>query len=32
MELYGLQKYVNWKPYVNQTMEFRRFNFTMTRA
>jgi peptide/nickel transport system substrate-binding protein len=32
MELYGLQKYVNWKPYANQTMEFRRFNFTMTRA
>ncbi|MFB3819239.1 MAG: ABC transporter substrate-binding protein [Candidatus Methylomirabilales bacterium] len=32
MELYGLQKYVNWKPYANQTMEFRRFNFTMSRA
>ena len=32
MELYGLQKYVEWKPYANQTMEFRRFNLKMRRA
>lgn len=32
MELYGLQKYVDWKPYANQTMEFRRFNLKLTRA
>jgi len=32
MELYGLQKYVDWKPYANQTMEFRRFNLKFTRG
>lgn len=32
MELYGLQKYVEWRPYANQTMEFRRFNLKMRRA
>ena len=32
MEIYGLQKYVNWKPYANQTMEFRRFNLTFNRG
>ena len=32
MELYGLQKYVDWKPYANQTMEFRGFNLKLKRA
>jgi hypothetical protein len=32
MELYGLQKYVDWKPYANQTMEFRNFNLKLTRG
>lgn len=32
MELYGLQKYVDWKPYANQMMEFRRFNLKLRRA
>jgi len=32
MELYGLQKYVDWKPYANQTMEFRRFNLKFNRG
>jgi peptide/nickel transport system substrate-binding protein len=32
MELYGLQKYVDWKPYANQMMEFRRFNLKINRA
>jgi len=32
MELYGLQKYVEWKPYANQTMEFRRFNLKFNRG
>jgi peptide/nickel transport system substrate-binding protein len=32
MELYGLQKYVDWKPYANQMMEFRNFNLKMNRA
>jgi peptide/nickel transport system substrate-binding protein len=32
MELYGLQKYVDWKPYANQMMEFRRFNLKLNRA
>ncbi len=32
MELYGLQRYVDWKPYANQTMEFRRFNMKFNRA
>jgi peptide/nickel transport system substrate-binding protein len=32
MELYGLQKYVDWKPYPNQMMEFRRFNLKLRRA
>ncbi len=31
-EIYGLQKYVDWKPYANQTMEFRRFNLKLKRA
>ncbi len=32
MELYGMQKYVDWKPYPNQMMEFRRFNLKIKRA
>jgi peptide/nickel transport system substrate-binding protein len=32
MELYGLQRYLDWKPYANQTMEFRRFNLKFHRA
>ena len=32
MELYGLQKAVEWKPYANQMMEFRRFNLKVNRA
>ena len=32
MELYGLQKYVDWKPYANQMMEFRRFNLKFKRG
>ncbi|MFI5341851.1 MAG: ABC transporter substrate-binding protein [Candidatus Methylomirabilales bacterium] len=32
MELYGLQKYLDWKPYANQMMEFRRFNLKFNRA
>ncbi len=32
MELYGLQKYLDWKPYANQTMEFRRFNIKFNRG
>lgn len=32
MEIYGLQKYVDWKPYPNQAMEFRRFNLKMSRG
>ncbi len=32
MELYGLQKYVDWKPYANQTMEFRNFNLKFARG
>ena len=32
MELYGLQKYVDWKPYANQMMEFRRFNLKLNRG
>jgi peptide/nickel transport system substrate-binding protein len=32
MELYGVQKSVDWKPYPNQTMEFRRFNLKVNRA
>ncbi|MBP1777676.1 MAG: hypothetical protein H6Q86_3686, partial [candidate division NC10 bacterium] len=32
MELYGVQKSVDWKPYPNQSMEFRRFNLKVTRA
>ena len=32
MELYGLQKYLDWKPYANQTMEFRRFNMKFNRG
>ena len=32
MELYGLQRYVDWKPYANQTMEFRQFNLKLRRA
>ncbi|HSB79463.1 MAG TPA: ABC transporter substrate-binding protein [Candidatus Methylomirabilis sp.] len=32
MELYGMQRYVDWKPYANQTMEFRQFNLKLRRA
>jgi peptide/nickel transport system substrate-binding protein len=32
MELYGVQKSVDWKPYPNQSMEFRRFNLKVNRA
>jgi peptide/nickel transport system substrate-binding protein len=32
MELYGLQKSVEWKPYANQAMEFRSFNLKVKRA
>jgi peptide/nickel transport system substrate-binding protein len=32
MELYGVQKSVEWKPYANQSMEFRRFNLKVNRA
>ena len=31
-EDYGLQKYVDWKPYANQQFELRRFNFKFRRA
>jgi peptide/nickel transport system substrate-binding protein len=29
--LYGLQRYVEWKPYSNQLIEFRPFNFKFRR-
>jgi peptide/nickel transport system substrate-binding protein len=32
IESYGLQKYVEWKPYPNQQIELRAFNFRFRRA
>jgi peptide/nickel transport system substrate-binding protein len=32
IESYGLQKYVDWKPNPNQTLELRQFNFKFRRA
>jgi len=32
IESYGLQKYLDWKPYPNQTLEIRRFNMKFIRS
>jgi peptide/nickel transport system substrate-binding protein len=32
IESYGMQKYVDWKPYSSQQLELRTFNFKMRRA
>ena len=32
MDLYGLQKYVDWRPNPNQSMEVRQFNFKFRRT
>lgn len=32
IESYGLQRYVDWKPYSNQQLEIRPFNFRFKRA
>jgi peptide/nickel transport system substrate-binding protein len=32
VDLYGLQKYVDWKPNPNQSMEVRQFNFKFRRV
>ena len=32
IESYGVQKYVDWKPYSNQQLEIRRFNLKLRRA
>jgi peptide/nickel transport system substrate-binding protein len=32
IESYGMQKYVDWKPYSSQQLELRSFNFRFRRA
>jgi peptide/nickel transport system substrate-binding protein len=32
IESYGMQKYVDWKPYASQQLEVRSFNFRFRRA
>jgi peptide/nickel transport system substrate-binding protein len=32
IESYGMQKYVEWKPYASQQLELRRFNFRFGRT
>jgi len=32
VDIYGVQKYVDWKPYSNQSIELRRFNLKLNRG